>query len=576
MKRCYAITGAIALAACLAGWAALAWGQPDLGKLPPFNNVLPSSRPDAADNSVPPPSAGRDSKLAAPVLRDRTRLQAPADGAPSGSLPAPLPGSGFAGRTTSGEVPMPPPQDGASPPLLPAPQEPASGSPPAAPMPGGEMGSLPRPGEPPAAPSFPSDAGRLPAGPSQAPAATPGAGEGGPPAEEPSGEASGAGENTPGRQDSGMYLEWVGPPAGKLGHPMMYALVVRNPGSSPVQQVQVHVRIPGGLRILATAPTAVTEGAQLRWDLGSLQPREERTLQLKMVAENRGEQAPHAWVSYSTSSTLHIKVHEPKLLLKANGPLRALVGDQVAFCLVVNNPGDGSAEQVRVHASLSDGLEHARGNKIVFDIGNLAPGESRNVTLLCASTKGGVQKCDATVEADGGLNGRDSTSVNVIQPQLNLQLLGPTLRYLGRKATYTVKVSNPGDGMASNVTVNHIVPEGYKVLGASDGGRHDFTTRTVSWFVGEVGPGQSREVHVEVQALNPGEFKHKAVAAGARGLSSTADLATRVEGLSALLLEMVDTEDPIEVNSDTAYEVRITNTGTKMETLVPVLVMRTS
>jgi hypothetical protein len=88
----------------------------------------------------------------------------------------------------------------------------------------------------------------------------------------------------------------------------------------------------------------------------------------------------------------------------------------------------------------------------------------------------------------------------------------------------------------------------------------------VSWFVGEVGPGQSREVHVEVQALNPGEFKHQAVAAGARGLSSTADLDTRVEGLSALLLEMVDTEDPIEVNSDTAYEVRITNTGTKMET----------
>ncbi len=44
------------------------------------------------------------------------------------------------------------------------------------------------------------------------------------------------------------------------------------------------------------------------------------------------------------------------------------------------------------------------------------------------------------------------------------------------------------------------------------------------------------------------------------------ELTTHIEGLSALMLEMVDTDDPIEVNSETAYEVRITNTGSKVET----------
>ncbi len=78
--------------------------------------------------------------------------------------------------------------------------------------------------------------------------------------------------------------------------------------------------------------------------------------------------------------------------------------------------------------------------------------------------------------------------------------------------------------------------------------------------------GQSHEVKLEVQAINPGEFKHKASAVGARGLCAESELTTRVEGLSALMLEMVDTEDPIEVSSETAYEVRITNTGSKVET----------
>jgi uncharacterized repeat protein (TIGR01451 family) len=248
-----------------------------------------------------------------------------------------------------------------------------------------------------------------------------------------------------------------------------------------------------------------------------------------------------------------------------------LVGDPAAFTITVSNPGDGTADQVKIHATLSDGLEHARGNKIDFDIGSLAPGESRNVTLLCATRTGGTQKCDIAVESAGGLSAKDTASLNVIMPRLDLQLVGPGLRYLDRKAIYTLKVTNPGDAPATNVTVADMVPAGFKVLAASDGGRHDFQTRTVSWFLGEVGPGQTREVKLEVQAINLGDHKHKATAVGARGLRAEAELMTRIEGLSAMLLEMVDTDDPIEVSGETAYEVRITNTGSKTETDIKLI-----
>jgi uncharacterized repeat protein (TIGR01451 family) len=239
--------------------------------------------------------------------------------------------------------------------------------------------------------------------------------------------------------------------------------------------------------------------------------------------------------------------------------------------LTVSNPGDGVAEQVKVHAQLSEGLEHAKGNKVDFEIGNLNPGESRSVQLICATKTGGEQKCDALAEAEGGLKGQDLAMINVIMPRLDLAIAGPGLRYLDRKATYTLKVTNPGDAPATNVSVADVVPAGFKFLSATDGGRHDFATRTVSWFVGEVGPGQTKEVKFEVVAVNPGEFHHKASAQAARGLKTDAELLSRVEGLSAILLEVVDTEDPIEVGGDTAYEIRITNTGSKTETDIKLI-----
>jgi uncharacterized repeat protein (TIGR01451 family) len=373
-------------------------------------------------------------------------------------------------------------------------------------------------------------------------------------------------DNTTGRQEPAVSLEWVGPPTAKVGQAADYGLVVHNSGTTPVQQVLVRVRIPAGMSIAATEPKAVVENNVVVWNLDTLMAKQEKTLQMKLVAETKGDVSPQAWVTFTGCSVMRVKVREPKLLLKASAPERVLVGDAAAFTLTVSNPGDGSADQVKIHALLSDGLEHARGNKVDFEIGNLAAGETRSVQLICGTKTGGVQKCEGMADAEGGLAARDQVAVNVIMPRLDLVMSGPTLRYLDRPALYTLRVTNPGDAAAANVTVSDVVPAGFKVLAASDGGRHDFATRTVSWFLGEVGPGQTREVKLQVQAVNPGEHHHKASAAGARGLRAESELTTRVEGLSALLLEMVDTEDPIEVGGDTAYEVRITNTGSKTET----------
>jgi uncharacterized repeat protein (TIGR01451 family) len=333
----------------------------------------------------------------------------------------------------------------------------------------------------------------------------------------------------------------------------------------------VRVRIPNGMTVSATEPKAVSQDNVYAWELGTLQPQQEKNLQIKLTPESRGDMAPQAWVTFTGSSIMRVAVREPKLLIKASAPEKVMVGDPANVTLTVSNPGDGQADLVKVRVHLSEGLEHARGNHLNFEVGNLSPGESRSVQLNCICKLGGEQRCEAIVEADDGLKSQDQAVVNVIMPRLDLAVVGPGLRYLERNATYTFKVTNPGDAPASNVSISEILPAGFRFSTASDGGHHDFQTRTVTWFIGEVGPGQTREVKMDAVAINPGEHHHHAVARAARGLKTEAELMTRVEGLSAIMLEVVDTEDPVEVGGETAYEIRITNTGSKTETDIHVV-----
>jgi uncharacterized repeat protein (TIGR01451 family) len=529
MRGIHAIAGLAVICLGLVSWAALAWAQPNTGKLPPVK-----SQPA---EPVQAPRSGGDPKVdefePTPV-GDPTDLP-PVDNTISDKDPVPtdnpLPGrdskpaKAAAPRTQPMPVNSKMPGKSAQPEIMPGSHGKAAESEPVRPV--GHVTEEPAPG------------------PSRG--------------------------NPTGRQEPAVALEWIGPITAKVGQPQEYTINVRNACNIAVQQVMVRVRIPKDMSVSATEPKAVSQENVLMWELGTLQPQAEKNLQLKMTADGRGDMVPQAWVTFTGSSVMRISVREPKLQLKATAPEKVLVGDAATIMLTVANPGDGPADQVKVHAVLSEGLENARGNKVDFEVGNLNPGESRSVQLICAAKAGGMQKCEAIAEAEGGLKSQDHADVNVIMPRIDLAVVGPKLRYLDRKAIYSFKVTNPGDAAATNVTVSDVVPAGFKFLSATDGGRHDFSTRTVSWFVGEVGPGQTKEVKMEVLAINPGEHRHKAVAQAARGLKTDTEYMTRVEGLSAILLEVVDTEDPIEVGADTAYEIRITNTGSKTETDIKVV-----
>jgi uncharacterized repeat protein (TIGR01451 family) len=409
---------------------------------------------------------------------------------------------------------------------------------------------------PPARPAAPAEAMPVPA-PAVAPSVK----------DIPLGPADGPSNDNPtGRQEPAVSLEWIGPPVARVGEPVVYQLLVKNICGTKVHHVSVQAVVPKGTTVSATEPKSTTKDDLLVWELGTLEPRQESRLDIQLVPGSTGAVNCQAFITITGGSAAHFEVREPKLTVKATAPAKAVVGDPATVTLTIHNPGDATAERVKVQATLSDGLQSLQGQKVEFQLDSLPAKESRTVLIPCGAKVAGEQTCTALVSAEPKLSAEDKVSIEVQCPKLEVAVAGPGMRYLDRHAALTFKVTNPGTAAAEGVMLVDQIPQGFKIINATEGGRHDFVARTVTWSLGKIEAGGSKEVNLELVAVNPGEHRNLVSVTAARGLHAEGELLTRVEGLPALLMDLIDVDDPVEVGADTSYEIRVTNTGTKTET----------
>lgn len=372
----------------------------------------------------------------------------------------------------------------------------------------------------------------------------------------------------PGEQT--LTLDWLGPQQIQVGEPFDYELVVRNVGASPVNNVVVRDWFPEGIKVLNVEPAGVQNQGGYTWNLEALGANQERRIRIEMVAETKGEIVCHATVTATSPAVARLQVRQPQLEVRQVSPQRVTVGDPIAVNIEIANIGDGIAKDVTLHARLPDGLRHPRGSNLSYKIGSLNAGESRRVELGCEALKGGAIKIHTNATANGGLRADANSTTIVSESKLEIAVSGPRLRYLDRQATYTIIANNPGDAPAQNVQVVANLPTGFKYMASSHGGQHDPARRSVRWTIPDLAPNEEKRLSYMCVAVEPGQQRHAAQIAADHTTSSTADTVTLVEGVAALIMEIVDIDDPVEVGADTAYEIRITNQGSSEATNVQI------
>lgn len=360
-----------------------------------------------------------------------------------------------------------------------------------------------------------------------------------------------------------VSVEWVKLGGIIVGKECACDLVVKNSGKVSAQQVVVEASFPASVRLTAASPEPSEASDHLEWSIPELAAGEERIIHIKMIPSQRGELATTASVRFTGTAARVFKVEEPLLDLAVKAPDEVVVGDPLLQVITITNPGNGIAHNVKVHVETSQGLQSTRDDNSSIEIGSLNPGGTRTVRLSFMALAGGEQTLDVTATADSGLKQTSATTVNVIAPELKIAMEGPSLRYAGRDARYTVTITNSGQAATNNVRVSHQLAQGFKFLKADKGGTFDADRDSVNWFVGRLEPEQTVQLKMQLQAQEIGEFEQHVVVNAEHGLTAEADTTTKVEGSATLVMSVQDLDDPVEVGRETAYEVRISNTGSK-------------
>jgi uncharacterized repeat protein (TIGR01451 family) len=141
--------------------------------------------------------------------------------------------------------------------------------------------------------------------------------------------------------------------------------------------------------------------------------------------------------------------------------------------------------------------------------------------------------------------------------------------FLGRELDYRITVRNVGNCAASDVAVRAPVPAGCAFLSADSAGRLE--TGSVVWSIGSLPEGKATTVTMVVKPSATGTARTTATASAACCAPASTECSTVVEGVPAILLEVVDTIDPIEVGEQTTFVVTATNQGSKGDSNVKVV-----
>jgi hypothetical protein len=203
--------------------------------------------------------------------------------------------------------------------------------------------------------------------------------------------------------------------------------------------------------------------------------------------------------------------------VSTSGPRTISVGKNASYGVDVINNGRAAAQQLAVtftvpswieltNTSLTTGskelLRETDATRVVWRIDRLEPGKTQRLTLDVIPRK--AQVFDLNVEwSVAPLVG--AVQVQVTEPLLKIGITGPDEVQFGQTALYNLAIRNPGTGTAENVNI---------MLSEALGGERA--------ALGNIGPGEEKNIQVELIARSAGALDLSANVTGDGNLQDSA------------------------------------------------------
>ncbi|MBN1851917.1 MAG: DUF11 domain-containing protein [Pirellulales bacterium] len=375
-----------------------------------------------------------------------------------------------------------------------------------------------------------------------------------------------------GPQAPSLTIEKRAPEEIQVGKECTFEILVRNTGRSAAHQVLVYDDIPQGTQYVASSPQAnQAANGQLVWDIGTIGPGEEQSIEVQLMPTEEGDIGSVATVSFASQASIRTRCTRPLLELRTTAGPQVMIGDEHVVSVEIHNPGSGDATGVMLLENIPEGVSHPSGPSLEYEIGTLQAGETRKLDLVLTAEQAGIVHNRLVAQGDANLHVESTLDFEVIAPDLRVSIDGPSRRYLEREATYVVAVDNPGTASAKDIELVTRLPKGMQFVKANNLGEYDASSHTVHWSLAELPPNERGTVELVMLAVEAGEQRLQVETKAAQGLADQTEQPVVVEGLAAIMFEVVDVDDPIEVGGETSYEVRVVNQGSKTATNLQVV-----
>ena len=338
-----------------------------------------------------------------------------------------------------------------------------------------------------------------------------------------------------------------------LGEPFTYELKPMATGCAG--NVVVTDEVPAGATLVSTEPQASVQGNKLVWNLGNLDAGETKPLKVTIKADKEGTLFGCATVAADPRVCAQTVVGRPALAIDKSGPETAQLGADLAYTVTVKNTGSAVAKGVVISDDIPAGLG---GGQKSFQIGDLAPGAFKTVTVPAKAAERGKHCNVAVATSSNAGTVKDDACTLVVKPGLKITKTGEPEKYINKQASYKIVAQNIGDTELTGVVVTDNAPAGTRLVsapGASVAGNN------ATWNVGSLKAGESKSFDVVLTSPQAGKTCNVASITSAQGLRDSSEACTLWKGISAVLLEVIDEPDPLQIGETTLYTITIKNQG---------------
>lgn len=353
--------------------------------------------------------------------------------------------------------------------------------------------------------------------------------------------------------------------------PFKYSITLTNLTETMLTHIVVTEELPDHFKLTSASPSPEEDENRLVWAIPSLGPKASKQFTVSGTGTHVDSlKSCTTVITPVIPACASVQIIQPALQLAKTAPAEVLLCDVIPVRFVVTNTGTGSVKNVRITETLPGGLRTTDGkSELTFDAGTLMAGQSRQFSAELRAAKTGKYTSKGVASSTTGTRTESApTTTTVGLPVLSVKKTGMERQYIGRPVSYEITLTNKSDVSAKNTVLEDTIPSGVTGVKATAGAK--LSGSKLVWEFGTLEPNASRNVRVSYTPKRAGTLASSATATAYCTEAVTSSVRTSVTGIPALLLEVVDVEDPVRIGSHATYIIRVENQGSATATNIRI------